>query len=70
MSTNPLKKRTEEQAQPKRSAQDWCDRGNALLAGLIPFEHGKQFAGTYQSPPRTDVRWVVRNGRPVIELVQ
>jgi hypothetical protein len=66
---NPLK--VVEPRRVEMSPQDWCDRGNALLAGQIPFEHdsmnGKQkFAGTYQSPPRHDVHWFLLNGRPTI----
>jgi len=50
----------------KRSAQAWCDHGNAYLRGERPAEHGK-LAGTFLSPPRHDVHWVVRDGHPVIE---
>lgn len=52
----------------KRTAQEWCDYGNAYLRGERPAEHGKQ-AGTYLYPPRREVHWIVRNGHPVIEWI-
>jgi hypothetical protein len=67
MSTNPLKSKADG-ATAKRSAQDWCDHGNAYLRGQRPAEHGKPgVIGTCIE--RHDVRWVVRNGHPVIEFV-
>lgn len=63
MATNPLKVETRK---PKLSAQEWCDRGNRILAGIEPMT-GKNHAGEYMR--RDDVRWVVKNGRCVIEWV-
>lgn len=60
---NPLKSK-DPQISTKRTAQEWCDRGNAILAGQIPMEHGKN-AGQFMY--REDVRWIVRNGRPSLE---
>jgi hypothetical protein len=66
MTTSRLAK--SETQQPKRSAQEWCDYGNAYIRGQRPAEHGKPgVIGTYIGRPRHDVRWVVRNGHPVIE---
>ncbi len=48
----------------KRTPQEWCDRGNDILAGRIPMEHGKN-AGQFMR--RDDVRWVVRNNVPTLE---
>lgn len=65
MSTNPIKQRIPE-SKPKLSAQEWCDRGNRILAGIEPMTEGKH-AGEYMR--RTDVHWVLRDGRCVIEWV-
>jgi hypothetical protein len=64
MATNPLKVETKK---PKLSAQEWCDRGNRILAGIEPMTKGK-FAGEYMH--RTDIRWVVVNNHPAIEWAQ
>jgi hypothetical protein len=45
---------------PKRSPQEWCDRGNALLAGTEPTTKGEY------PKPRTDVEWKVWDGRVTI----
>lgn len=42
-----------------RTAQEWCDIGNARLAGREPYSDGE-----YR--PRSDIYWVVENGRPTI----
>jgi hypothetical protein len=44
----------------KRSAQEWRDHGNQMLAGMIPDSNGDFIR-------RNDVRWVVRDGQPCIE---
>jgi hypothetical protein len=49
--------------QSKRTAQDWCDRGNAILAGIQPYEC-KKYAGEFHR--RDDVCWFVENGKPTI----
>jgi hypothetical protein len=63
MTANPLKM-TETTPRPgKRTAQEWCDEGNARLAGLIPYTC-KKYAGEFHV--RDDVYWFVENGRPTI----
>jgi hypothetical protein len=44
--------------QPKRSAQEWCDIGNARLRGEIPYDKDGQYH------PRHDIYWLVENGSP------
>lgn len=51
----------------KMTAEDWAERGNRILAGIDPYTC-KKYAGEYHR--RDDVRWVVRNGRCVIEWAQ
>jgi hypothetical protein len=58
---NPLK--IVETKRPKMTAQEWCDRGNRILAGIDPMTEGK-CAGEYMR--RDDVCWFVENGRVVI----
>ena len=49
--------------QKKRTAQEWCDIGNARLAGLTPYT-GKKFQG-YAA--RDDIHWFVNsNGVPTL----
>jgi hypothetical protein len=57
MTTNRLAK---SEAPQKLSAQQWCDRGNAVLAGTEATTKGEYL------PPRNDVHWFVENGRPTI----
>lgn len=49
---------------PRLSAQQWADRGNALLAGTLATSKGDYLT------PRADVRWVVRDGKCVIECCE
>jgi hypothetical protein len=44
----------------KLTAQQWCDRGNAILAGTEPTTKGEFLL------PRHDVHWFVENGRATI----
>ncbi len=47
-------------AATKRTAQEWCDFGNAKLRGEVPtVKH-------HLDAPRYDVHWFVQNGRPTI----
>ena len=61
----------DEDPHPKRTAQEWCDYGNAKLAGEIPSCSGDDCSNAYRAkeslPP---MRWVVRNGVPVPEFVE
>ena len=59
MTANPLK--IVETPRVRMTAQDWAARGNRILAGTEPTTKGEYL------PPRHDVRWVVRDGRCVIE---
>ena len=68
MPTNPLKKAAEAGSAPRVTPQERCDELNAYLRGERPAEYGDH-AGKYLYPPRTDVRWIVHNGRPTIESV-
>lgn len=63
MTTNRLAKSG---TQPHRTAQEWCDHGNAYLWGDRAAEQGK-LAGTYIDRRRTDVHWIVRDGQVRIE---
>jgi hypothetical protein len=61
MTTNRLTKRTEgADTYRPNSAQEWCDYGNQMLAGMIPTSKGDYIR-------RSDVHWVVRDGQPCIE---
>jgi hypothetical protein len=52
-----------ESSATKRTAQDWADRGNRILAGHEPLKDGSFMY-------RNDVRWVVRDGRCTIEMAR
>jgi hypothetical protein len=56
---NPLKL-AGETVTARRSPQEWCDIGNARLRGETPYKDG-------QFHPRSDIHWVVRDGRCVLE---
>lgn len=60
MAANPLTDRLAKAAPVRRTAQEWCDRGNAILAGVEPTTKGEY------DPPRNDVHWFVQDGRPTI----
>jgi len=61
MTTNRLAR---SEAPTKRSAKEWADRGNRVLRGEEPNTKGEY------EVPRYDVRWSVRDGRCVIEMVR
>ena len=56
MPGNPLK--TVQQSH--RTASEWCDRGNNLLAGTEATTKGEFLY------PRRDIYWFVENNRPTI----
>ena len=58
MSDNPIKPKV----QPKRTPEEWVERGNRLLAGVEPTMKGEYLT------PRHDVHWILRNGVPTIEF--
>jgi hypothetical protein len=66
MTTENRLAKSETQTRPKMSAQDWADRGNRILDGQEPMTC-KKHAGQFMR--RDDVRWVVRDGRCVIERI-
>ncbi len=53
--------KSESRPAPKRTPQEWADRGNRVLLGIEATTKGE-----FQTP-RHDVHWVVRDGRCVIE---
>jgi hypothetical protein len=63
MTANPLKVVGDTPRPGQRTAQEWVDRGNAILAGIIPSD-SKKFAGQYMF--RDDVHWFLENGQPKI----
>lgn len=48
------------QKQPKRTVQEWIERGNRILWGQEPMA-GKKYEGQYLAP-RFDLEWVWANG--------
>ena len=57
MTTNRLAK---SEAPSRRTPEEWVEHGNQMLAGIIATSKGDYLK-------RNDVRWVLRDGQPVLD---